>query len=96
MPLQLQDRFAPSQTQLSTTVDGATVVLDLERGCYYSLRQVAATIWSLLEQPRTLDELLRELRERYAVDPAVCRADTEELLAQLLGRGLIVREPVAP
>ncbi len=89
MRFELHDRLCVAPTQLSTRVEEAVVLLDLQRGRYYSLQQVAGTIWTLLEQPRTLAELLGELGRRYDVEAAVCRADTEELLGQLVERGLV-------
>lgn len=90
MPFQLQDVLQIAPHQASTCLEGTIVLLDTQRGLYYSLPEVAGVIWSLLEQPITLDELLRALQARFTVDPEVCRRDTEEFLDQLRQRGLLL------
>jgi len=95
MAFALDDALVVSREPLVTVVDDATVLLDLRRGCYFSMQQVAGTVWSLLQQPTTLESLLAELMRRYEVDPATCRADTEELLGELVRRGLVMVEAAA-
>jgi hypothetical protein len=70
-------------------MDGELVMMGHEQGEYYGLRDVAASLWEHLAEPRTLDDLCGLVAEEYDVTPAECRADNLAFLNQLLDRGLI-------
>lgn len=69
---------------------GDVVMMDVDLAKYFGLAQTAAAIWSLLAEPATIDELVDSLTQRYEIDAAPCRADTEAFIGQLLERNLIV------
>jgi coenzyme PQQ biosynthesis protein PqqD len=71
-------------------VEDEIVMLSLERGKYFHLNSAASSIWELLETPRTLAELCRELEQRFDVPAAQCEADVREFLAELEARSLLV------
>jgi len=50
-------------------------------------------VWGLLDRPRTIEELVSELSQRYPTDPATIRADVVELLAQLASKGALEELP---
>jgi hypothetical protein len=65
------------------------VALDPAGGECFGFNGVAATVWRLLERPGTASELKQSLLSEYDVDPAQCEAELEELLADLVSRGLV-------
>lgn len=67
-------------------------MLHLEAGIYFGLNPVGTCVWEHLEQGATVAELVDCVRARFDVDVSTARRDLEELLAQLEGRGLAVRE----
>lgn len=71
-------------------VGGERVMMSIERGEYFGLGGVGGRIYDLLEQPRSLVQLAATIADEYAVEPAICRADIENFLGQMLSRGLIV------
>jgi len=70
-------------------MDGELVMMGQEQGEYYGLREVAASIWQHLAEPRTLDELVALVCEEYATTPEACRDDIVAFLDDLLGRKLV-------
>lgn len=70
-------------------MDGELVMMGLEQGEYYGLRDVAASIWQHLAEPRTTDELCALVAEEYDVAAADCRDDVAAFLGELLDRSLI-------
>ena len=78
-----------SSNQVSTEVDGEIVLLNLSDGLYYGLDAVGARIWGLIQEPKTLAQILTALLDEYEVNPVVCRQDTLALLEQLAARDLI-------
>ncbi len=59
---------------------------------YFAVNQVGARIWSLLEKPRTVGEVVQSLMHEFAVDETTCRQHTEAFLRQLLAQKLIIYE----
>lgn len=57
-----------SSNVVDTEVDEQTVFMNVNEGMYFSANKVGSKIWSLLENPSTLDELCQKLAEIYAVD----------------------------
>ena len=69
-------------------MDGELVMMGQEQGEYYGLRDVAASIWEHLAQPRTIDDLVELVSEEWSVTPEVCRPDIIAFLDDLLLRKL--------
>jgi len=67
--------------------DAETVVINFERGTYFSLRESAPAIWELLQTPVTTDELLTAL----GTVPVEGAASVVGMLDRLLQEGCLLR-----
>jgi hypothetical protein len=74
-------------------VAGEAVILNLDSGVYHGLNPVAAHVWKLLQEPKTVSDLLSTLLETYDVAPERCESDLSSLLQDLAANELIVIEP---
>lgn len=83
-------RYVKNNQTISGRLQDELVMMDLERGKYFSLNPVASRIWDLLENPLTLDELCSLLMEEYEVDAEQCRTDVEEVLTEMVRLGLVL------
>ena len=90
-PLTLTSVVSQTPTQVHVEVNGTTVILSMASNAYFSLTEVGSTIWTLLRQPVTVQELCTAVMARYEVDAARCERDTLDLVADLLAAGLVVR-----
>ena len=70
-------------------MDGELVMMGQEQGEYYGLKDVAASIWQHLAEPRTLDDLVALVSAEYSVGPETCRPDSVEFLEDLTSRKLV-------
>ena len=70
-------------------LDGEICLFEPVRAEYLNLNNTGSAIWNLLESPTTLDYLLAELQERYAVDSTTCRLETEAFIREALKRGML-------
>ena len=77
---------------ITADMDGELVMMDIMSGKYYNLGKTGGTIWNLLESPKTLDELVDALIDKYDVDRATCKAQTEEFMKTGLEHGLFFME----
>ena len=58
----------------------------------YLLNETSATIWGLLAQPKTLDQLVADLQAEYAAPEDTLRQEAGAFLEDLLRRGFVVHE----
>ncbi|MBW4602452.1 MAG: lasso peptide biosynthesis PqqD family chaperone [Calothrix sp. FI2-JRJ7] len=79
-----------SSQQISSDLGGEAVILNLKSGVYHGLNEVGASIWKLIQEPRTIEEIKQKLLEEYDVEPEQCESDVIELLENLLVAELIV------
>jgi hypothetical protein len=68
---------------LFSDVEESIMMMDIEKGSYYSLDGPAARIWALLETPRTLPEICAVLVDEFEVEPDACASDTAEFVEEL-------------
>lgn len=78
-----------SKEQVSASLQGEVVVLNMARGTYHGLNGVGARVWELIKDPRTVQEVCSALVAEYDVDAAQCQADLLALFKDLAVRGLI-------
>ena len=79
----LDVRVVASPKQLSCKIGEEAVILELESGIYYGLNPVASRVWDLLQEPRTIGEILASLLSEYEIEEAKCTEDLLSLLDQL-------------
>jgi coenzyme PQQ synthesis protein D (PqqD) len=83
----LQQRvFRQAPHVVSTTLNGETVVFDVERGKYESLNQVASSVWEILAKECTFDEILNGVQEQYDLPPDVSASQMKQEIAALITR----------
>ncbi len=82
-------KYSRSNRSISGRLDNELVMMDIEKGKYFSLNPVATRIWELLENPIDLNELCLLLQKEYDVSEVTCRQETEACINELLGFGLI-------
>jgi hypothetical protein len=89
----LSARFRPFPHVVWARQADATVLLDAERGLYYTLNEVAGRTWELLVAGEPLIEILRYLGDEFDVSADTLEADLTALLKSLLDAELIERMP---
>ena len=78
-----------AKDQVSSDLGGEVAILDLKAGVYYGLDAVGARIWSLIQEPITVNEIRDILLEEYEVEPERCEHDLLALLRRLADEGLV-------
>lgn len=73
----------------STLVDDEMVLLDLESGKFFELRDTGLAIWRALDGTGDLTELCQKLAGEYDVDPQLCQEETERFARQLAAAGFV-------
>jgi hypothetical protein len=78
-----------SSEQLSSDLADETVILNLADSTYYGLDSVGTRIWSLVQEPKQVREIVDTLVEEYEVEPDRCERDVLALLDDLMSHSLV-------
>ncbi len=87
--LSLDSLVTISPRQVSSSLDGEEVILNLANGTYYGLDPVGARIWSLLKEPCTVAQVCEAIVAEYDVTPERCQQDVLALLSDLVEAELV-------
>ena len=71
------------------TIDGETLVINLETGSYYTLEGAGAVAWQALEGGATQAAVAAAVAEALGLDRSAVAAPVARLLGQLLDQGLV-------
>ena len=86
-----QTLLARSNQVLYSEVDGDVTMMSVENGKYYSLREVGARIWALLEQPMSPEQICNQLMVEYRVDRERCEGEVISVMRQMASEGIVER-----
>lgn len=87
--IEMEVTVAWSGKPLASEIGGEVVLMNLDRGCYYSLDDIGSEIWRILEQPVSVASLCQTLAARYHAEAATVNDDVLALLNRLLEHDLI-------
>jgi hypothetical protein len=85
-----------SKGQISCSLADEAVILDFNAGIYYGLNPVAARVWTLIQEPRTVAEIRDALLAEFEVDADRCERDLRELLHDLRAKDLVRIKDAVP
>ena len=74
---------------LSTDLGNETVIFNTQYEKYYGLNDVGTRVWALIQEPRTMDEIVRIVTQEYDVEPEKFESDLTRLLQDLQSANLI-------
>lgn len=87
--LSVNSTVVASKEPVFSHVGEDVVLLNPTDGKYYGLNPIGARIWTLLQQPILVSQLLATLLDEYDVEPHECERDLLEILGQLAEQSLI-------
>jgi len=70
-------------------IDGEAVILNLDKGYYYSLNEVGTRIWEAIDKKKSLNEVLNSLKEKYQLPEKQLEGDLLGLIKDLEKEKLI-------
>jgi Coenzyme PQQ synthesis protein D (PqqD) len=82
-------KYTRNADNIASKIQDEIVMVNVTLGNYFSLNSVASSIWELLEQPRTLDDLCDHLIEEYDIDRESCIKEAQSFLDKLVEHKLI-------
>ncbi|MFT5885806.1 MAG: hypothetical protein ACI9IP_002268 [Arcticibacterium sp.] len=83
-------KFKLTDTQVSTSLSGESVILNHGKGSYYSLNEVGTFVWDIFQKgPQTKTFLKQEIMASFEVSSKDCENDLRRLIDSLINEGLI-------
>jgi hypothetical protein len=70
--VEVNSSVVATKKQIFSELVGEVVILDRKSGVYYGLNSVGASIWNLLHQPQTVNEIRDTLLTEYFVESSQC------------------------
>lgn len=92
--------FVRSQSVVSRLIGGETLIVPVrgnvgDLASIYSFDQIGSLIWTLLDIPKSLSDLVAAVEQEYDVTAERARKDVEQFLNDMLSAGLAEVRPAA-
>ena len=88
-PITLNDTVRKLEAVISADLDETTVMMDIEKGQYYSLNTVGTRIWEMLDEPIIVSTICERLRANFEVSTEKCQHEALSYLTHLLELSII-------
>ena len=70
-------------------LDDEAVILNRATGVYFGLDDVGTRVWQLMSEHGSTDKVVEGLLAEYDVEEIQCRRDLNQLIRQLIEKGLV-------
>lgn len=88
-PVQLDSVVTRDASLIFSDLDGEIVMMSIESGKYYGLKEIGSRIWALIEQPHSVGELCDTLMAEFEVGEDTCQQHVLEFLEELKDEGIV-------
>ena len=85
----LDNRVVQNEGNIVSDMDGETVMLNVQNGKYYNLGNIGGLIWSYIEEPIKISELITTLISEYEIEQKACEKQVLAFLEHLMNEKLI-------
>jgi len=75
---------------ISETIDGETIIINLETGYYYSVNKTATIIWNEIQKNNPIKSISQHFLNHYEVDEDTAEKSIKEIIGLLLKDDLIL------
>lgn len=82
-------KYIRNNNTVSGRLHEEIVMMDIDKGKYFSLNEVSTRIWDHLEKPLSLTQICEKLQAEYEVSEDVCLKQTENHLKEMVKLSLI-------
>ncbi|MCJ7626504.1 MAG: PqqD family protein [Anaerolineaceae bacterium] len=71
-------------------IDGEAIIVNMDKGHYYSLRNTGGEIWACLVKGMSIENIVNKLSERYDEDLLEIKIGVEALISELHAEKMII------
>lgn len=85
-------KYQRNSKTISGRLSDELVMMDMDKGKYFSLNPVATRIWDLLADPMSVEELCNLLMDEYEVEANQCKKDVEDVIAKMKKLNIVLEK----
>jgi hypothetical protein len=74
---------------IAADADQDVVMVSIANGLYYAVSDIAREIWTAIDRPKKISDLIDDLTATYNVDRHLCEEETLSFLEDLRTEGLL-------
>jgi DNA-directed RNA polymerase delta subunit len=75
---------------LANSLGDETVMMDIDNGEYLGINSVGTDIWNLLQEPISVQELIKKMLDIYEVSEEECTAEINAFLSRMIKQNMLV------
>ena len=88
--MKLDTRLMRRKDIMTADMNGSAVTMDIATGKYYNLGETGGVIWNLLDQEKTVEEVITALTAEYNISKEQCEKEITPFLESLVTKGLLI------
>jgi hypothetical protein len=89
------ENYSRNNNIIDGTLDDNQIMMHIGKGKYFGLTPVGKRIWELMEQPKTVEELIIALLSEYDVPEDQCRQEVSDFLKKAVSYDIIIKNEMA-
>jgi hypothetical protein len=75
---------------IGTQIDGEFVLLSIESGKYFLIKNAGTSIWESFEQPNTVAAVVTRMLEDYDIGAEQCLSEVSAFVKELYGKHILI------
>ena len=92
MGLQEEKALTRSTDMLASEINGEVVMMSIESGRYYGMNPTGVYIWKALENPLTVQDLLKHITDTFKLSEDQCRTEVLPFLEDMVKEKILVAQ----
>ena len=84
-----EKHFIAQSDVVDCDIGGDRALLHLQTNTYFTMNATASALWLGLSEPKSLDDMVNIVTEKFDVTDEQCRADIETLVGQMVEANVV-------
>lgn len=89
------EKYSRNEQIIDGELDDNQVMMHLDKGKYFGLDPVAKRIWQIVEEPKSINEIVALLLEEYEVEEAQCVEEVHAFLEKAIQFDIVIKSDLA-
>ena len=77
---------------ITNEIDDEILMMSIEDGKYYGLNAVGSEIWKMLDEPKSIEEIIPALKEIFDIDDETCRKESLDFIESMIKNNIILKK----
>lgn len=80
--------YVAKEDVVDCDIGGERALLNLDSNKYFTLNQTASEVWVALSERCSVDQIVKNITDKYDVAEKTCRSDVESILASMISANI--------